>query len=104
MRVCLGGGKRHYLRTKAGAEVDFIVARGRDLIPIEVKWTDNPFIRSDSTDTTQIGLKAMGPYRIPSSTKRRHVMARTPGATASVPLATFAAWCTSDIVTAVPRR
>lgn len=38
----LGGGKLHYLRTKAGAEVDFIIARGRKLVPIEVKWTENP--------------------------------------------------------------
>jgi predicted AAA+ superfamily ATPase len=38
----LGGGKLHYLRTKAGAEVDFIIARGSRLIPIEVKWTEHP--------------------------------------------------------------
>jgi predicted AAA+ superfamily ATPase len=38
----LGAGTLRYLRTKAGAEVDFIVARGHRLIPIEVKWTDNP--------------------------------------------------------------
>ena len=38
----LGGGKLHYLRTKAGAEVDFIIARSGTLIPIEVKWTDHP--------------------------------------------------------------
>ncbi len=38
----LGAGTLHYLRTKAGAEVDFIVARSKRLIPIEVKWTENP--------------------------------------------------------------
>jgi predicted AAA+ superfamily ATPase len=38
----LGAGKLHYLRTKAGAEVDFIIARGGTLIPIEVKWTEHP--------------------------------------------------------------
>jgi predicted AAA+ superfamily ATPase len=38
----LGGGKLHYLRTKAGAEVDFIIARGGRLTPIEVKWTERP--------------------------------------------------------------
>ena len=38
----LGGGKLHYLRSKAGAEVDFIIARGSLLIPIEVKWTEHP--------------------------------------------------------------
>jgi predicted AAA+ superfamily ATPase len=38
----LGSGKLHYLRTKAGAEVDFIIARRGRLIPIEVKWTQRP--------------------------------------------------------------
>jgi predicted AAA+ superfamily ATPase len=38
----LGSGKLHYLRTKAGAEVDFIIEREDKLTPIEVKWTDNP--------------------------------------------------------------
>lgn len=38
----LGGGKLHYLRTKGGAEVDFIVARSGRLVPIEVKWTERP--------------------------------------------------------------
>lgn len=38
------GGKLQYLRTKAGAEVDFIVVRGDQLVPIEVKWTDRPTI------------------------------------------------------------
>ncbi|MBE3071637.1 MAG: DUF4143 domain-containing protein [Acidobacteria bacterium] len=38
----LGTGSLHYRRTKGGAEVDFIVDRGGQLTPIEVKWTDNP--------------------------------------------------------------
>ncbi len=38
----LGAGKLHYQRTKAGAEVDFIIARSGKLIPIEVKWTERP--------------------------------------------------------------
>ena len=38
----LGAGKLHYLRTKAGAEVDFIVEREGRFTPVEVKWTDNP--------------------------------------------------------------
>lgn len=38
----LGAGKLHYLRTKAGAEVDFIIARAGRLTPIEVKWTERP--------------------------------------------------------------
>jgi uncharacterized protein len=31
-----------HLRTKGGAEVDFIVAIDNRLLPIEVKWTDTP--------------------------------------------------------------
>ncbi len=38
----LEGGKLHYLRTKHGAEVDFILARRGKLVPIEVKWTERP--------------------------------------------------------------
>jgi len=38
----LGNGQLHYQRTRDGAEVDFIVERGRALIPIEVKWTERP--------------------------------------------------------------
>jgi predicted AAA+ superfamily ATPase len=41
-RGILAGGKLHYLRTKAGAEVDFIIARAGRLTPIEVKWTEHP--------------------------------------------------------------
>jgi predicted AAA+ superfamily ATPase len=38
----LGAGKLHYLRTKAGAEVDFIIEQKNRFTPVEVKWTDNP--------------------------------------------------------------
>jgi predicted AAA+ superfamily ATPase len=31
-----------YLRSKTGAEIDFIVEQGDMLVPIEVKWTENP--------------------------------------------------------------
>ncbi len=42
-RLCyLGQGRLLYLRTKAGAEVDYIVERGDSLVPIQVKWTENP--------------------------------------------------------------
>jgi predicted AAA+ superfamily ATPase len=41
----LGNGRLHYLRTRDGAEVDFIVGHGADLIPIEVKWTEHPDAR-----------------------------------------------------------
>ncbi len=32
------------MRTRDGAEVDFIVERDATLTPIEVKWTENPGI------------------------------------------------------------
>jgi predicted AAA+ superfamily ATPase len=35
-------GRLYHLRTKDGAEVDFILERGNTLTPIEVKWTENP--------------------------------------------------------------
>jgi uncharacterized protein len=38
----LGRGELRYLRTKAGAEVDYVVDLGRRVIPVEVKWTDEP--------------------------------------------------------------
>jgi predicted AAA+ superfamily ATPase len=38
----LGEGKLSHLRTKDGAEVDFILERGGMLSPIEVKWTERP--------------------------------------------------------------
>ncbi|MEK6606327.1 MAG: ATP-binding protein [Myxococcota bacterium] len=37
-----GRGSLSYLRTKAGAEVDWIVDDGKRLIPFEVKWSENP--------------------------------------------------------------
>jgi predicted AAA+ superfamily ATPase len=41
----LGEGKLHYLRTRDGAEVDFIVERNGALTPFEVKWTERPSSR-----------------------------------------------------------
>jgi uncharacterized protein len=38
----LGEGSLHYLRTRDGAEVDYIIERGRTLTAVEVKWTQNP--------------------------------------------------------------
>jgi predicted AAA+ superfamily ATPase len=38
----LGHGKLHYLRSKAGAEVDYVISRGGRFIPLEVKWTERP--------------------------------------------------------------
>ncbi|MFY9340898.1 MAG: ATP-binding protein [Planctomycetota bacterium] len=37
-----GDGTLHYLRTKDGAEVDFVIESGKRVTPIEVKWTDRP--------------------------------------------------------------
>ncbi|MGO9200444.1 MAG: ATP-binding protein, partial [Limisphaerales bacterium] len=41
----LGEGKLYHLRTKDGAEVDFIIDRGGTLTPIEVKWSENPTVQ-----------------------------------------------------------
>jgi len=41
----LGEGKLYHLRTKDGAEVDFIIERGGTLTPIEVKWSDKPSVQ-----------------------------------------------------------
>ena len=38
-------GKLSHYRTTDGAEVDFILERGEELIPIEVKWTENPSLK-----------------------------------------------------------
>lgn len=37
-----GRGTLHFLRTKDGAEVDFVVEDAGKATPIEVKWTDRP--------------------------------------------------------------
>ena len=36
------GGKLHHVRSKDGREIDYLVEREGELIPIEVKWTDRP--------------------------------------------------------------
>lgn len=38
----LGKGRLHHLRTKDGAEIDFVVEIENKLIPVEVKWTERP--------------------------------------------------------------
>lgn len=38
----LGKGRLDHLRTKDGAEIDFIVEIGRQLVPVDVKWTQRP--------------------------------------------------------------
>lgn len=41
----LGEGRLYHLRTKDGAEVDFIIERAGTLTPIEVKWSEKPTAR-----------------------------------------------------------
>ncbi len=41
----LGEGKLYHMRTKDGAEVDFIIERGGTLTPIEVKWSEKPSVQ-----------------------------------------------------------
>jgi predicted AAA+ superfamily ATPase len=38
-------GRVSYYRTTDGAEVDFIVERSGELLPIEVKWSENPTLK-----------------------------------------------------------
>ncbi len=38
----LGHGSLHHLRSADGAEVDYIVEHGGQLMPVEVKWTERP--------------------------------------------------------------
>jgi len=45
-----GEGTLHHLRTKDGAEVDYIVELNEELIPMEVKWSSTP----SSRDITQV--------------------------------------------------
>ena len=37
-----GDSRLHHFRTRDGAEVDFIVEQGKQLVPVEAKWTTNP--------------------------------------------------------------
>ena len=41
----LGEGSLSHFRTKDGAEIDFIIEHGGKLVPVEVKWTENPSAR-----------------------------------------------------------
>lgn len=38
------GGKLHHVRSKDGREIDYLVEREGELIPIEVKWSDRPSV------------------------------------------------------------
>jgi predicted AAA+ superfamily ATPase len=41
----VGEGKLYHMRTKDGAEVDFIIERGGTLTPIEVRWSEKPSVQ-----------------------------------------------------------
>ncbi|MFZ4616106.1 MAG: DUF4143 domain-containing protein [Rectinemataceae bacterium] len=38
-------GSLSYFRTSDGAEVDFIIEKEGEIIPIEVKWSENPSLK-----------------------------------------------------------
>jgi predicted AAA+ superfamily ATPase len=61
----LGRGKLCYFRTKSGAEVDYIIDFDDHIIPIEVKWTDDPQ-RDDArhliTLVSELGTRAPQGY------------------------------------------
>jgi predicted AAA+ superfamily ATPase len=40
----LGDGQLHYLRSRDGAEIDFIVEHNGRLVAIEAKWTEHPHV------------------------------------------------------------
>ena len=69
-----GSGRLSYYRTADGAEVDFIIERGDDIIPIEVKWTESPssrdarhlrsFIKEQGTRCKQGLIVSRCPHRL----------------------------------------
>jgi len=67
----LGDGRLHYLRSRDGAEIDFIVERGGALLPIEVKWTESP----DLTDARHL-LTFMAEH--PSKARQAFIVCRCP--------------------------
>lgn len=78
------GGKLHYLRTRDGAEIDFIVEHEGELVPIEVKWTARPTL----SDARQLDMFI---EENPKQARRGFVVCRIPR-----PLAL------SDRITAIP--
>jgi predicted AAA+ superfamily ATPase len=67
----LGQGELSYLRTRDGAEVDFIVERKGQVTPFEVKWTERPTL-SDARHLITF-LKEH-----PRQAKRGYVVCRCP--------------------------
>ena len=67
----LGEGKLYHLRTKDGAEVDFIIDRGGTLTPIEVKWSENPTVQDARHLLTFLGEH-------PKQAKQGYIVCRCP--------------------------
>jgi uncharacterized protein len=67
----LGDGRLHYLRSRDGAEIDFIVEREGTLLPIEVKWTEHP----DLTDARHL-LTFMAEH--PTKARQAFIVCRCP--------------------------
>lgn len=65
----LGVGKLHYLRTKGGAEVDFVIEREGKFTPVEVKWTNNPSL----SDARQL-LRFLGEH--PKQARHGYIICR----------------------------
>ena len=55
----LQDGQLSFLRTKDGAEIDFIIEKGGVVTPIEVKWTERPTL-SDARHLLKF-LQEQGP-------------------------------------------
>ena len=66
-----GEGRLYYQRIKDGAEIDFIVERGNQVIPFEVKWTENP----DSQNARHL-LTFLEEH--PAKAKRGYIVHRCP--------------------------
>ncbi len=81
----LGSGKLHYLRTKAGAEVDLIIARNGKHVPIEVKWTERP----GSNDARHLH-SFLDDH--PTTSKHGYIVCRCPAPLAISPRVTAIPW------------
>jgi predicted AAA+ superfamily ATPase len=67
----LGEGTLYYQRSKDGAEVDFILEHANRVIPIEVKWTENPALQ----DARHL-LAFLDEH--PTKTRRGYIICRCP--------------------------
>ena len=77
-----GRGELTYWRTKAGAEVDFVIDAGKVVIPIEVKWTENPSLadaRHLRAFMADAGRKAPAGYVVCRCERPRHLAPGTRG-------------------------